>query len=141
MAFILSQTRREASAELGGRAVPRPGDRANLISPAAVVVARPRDGTGTECVYVSGPGLRIDRLYATFLAATTPVCNWWIDLDTNSERPEFRHFQGGFHNGCAKFSGVIEPRPGTFGSKPGRVCATLFSDAIVQARSCLSIHT
>jgi hypothetical protein len=97
---------------------------------------------GESCVFVVGSGLRIDRAYAAFFTSVKPICNWWVDIDTPAEDERLRHFQGAFHNGCTKWSGTIHaPIPRSIRSKPGRVCATLFSDAIVRARSCLSIHT
>ncbi|MGK5681661.1 hypothetical protein [Actinoplanes sp. URMC 104] len=96
---------------------------------------------GSSCVFVKGRGLEIGEVYASWYTATTPICNWWVDIDTPAEDSRFRHFQGSFHNGCTRFSGVIQPRPPAFLAKPGRVCATLFENAVVKGRSCVTIHS
>ena len=96
---------------------------------------------GESCVMVSKQGLLVKDVYASWFTATTKICNWWMDIDTNAEEPAYRHFQGSFHNGCTRFSGIIDPGEPAFWSKPGRICATVYSDAIVKAKSCVSVHT
>lgn len=96
---------------------------------------------GASCVYVEGQGLRIDKVYAEFHLGVTKVCNWWMDIDTDAVQPVFRHFQGSFHNGCTKFSGIVNLHSVTFFSNPGRVCGTLFENAVIRAKSCVTIHT
>lgn len=93
---------------------------------------------GNMCFKIFGSGLRLSSMKYNW-TTYGPTCNWWFDVDAyDSGGARYYHQQGQLQENC-KVSAGGNRRIDVTG-KTGRVCGTLYSNAIRLTSVCHSVH-
>jgi hypothetical protein len=87
-----------------------------------------------------GSGLRVDDEKVNFEVANS-ICNWRVDLsfqDTNNV--QYIAFPGAVHQNCTPVGGILWYNHWLIYMRPGRVCASLYTNGTRLVTGCNSIH-
>lgn len=93
---------------------------------------------GSMCFRIVGTGTHLSSM-ADSWSSYGNTCNWWEDVDAyDLAGNKYYHQQGAAHLGCGRTGS--EARSINVNGKSGRVCGTLYTNAIRLVSVCHSVH-